>query len=148
MNLGKQLGAKLPGGQVIELVADLGGGKTTFTQGLAQGLGSLDQVSSPTFTINKIYSASGGRQIHHFDFYRLSEPGIIADQLQESLADPKVITVVEWSDVVKDVLPPNRLTIKFELTSGDPDERLITINYPESLQPIIKSLESESGVRP
>src|SRR3989344_4647612 len=81
--LGRLLGKLLKKPEVIELRADLGGGKTTFVRGLVKGFGSQDVVTSPTFTLNKVYQGRDGQQIHHFDFYRLSEPGIVADQLAE-----------------------------------------------------------------
>src|SRR5690606_23307454 len=74
------LASKLRGGEVIELVSDLGGGKTTFTRGLVGGLKSTDTVASPTFTISREYT--GGRlHVYHFDFYRLGEAGIVGDEL-------------------------------------------------------------------
>lgn len=148
MRLGQLVGAVLSPPMLVELVSDLGGGKTTFVAGLAKGLKSSDQVSSPTFTLNQIYKFAGG-EIHHFDFYRLSEPGIMRDQLAESLEDSRVITVVEWSDIVKEVLPAERLTIEFEPTANDPDERQITVNYPESWAGKMKQIETEwAGSRP
>lgn len=140
--LGELFGCHLQGGETIELLADLGGGKTTFTQGLAKGLISSGNVSSPTFTLSKIYECRDGLEIHHFDFYRLSEPGILADQLAESVSDPRVVTVVEWSNIVSDVLRKNRISVKFEPTPNDPDERLITITYPESATGLIKAIET------
>jgi len=122
----------------------LGGGKTTFTQGLAKGLGSKDIVASPTFTISKIYKARDGVEIHHFDFYRLNEPGLVANQLEESLKDKNVITVIEWSDIVKGVLPEDRLSIKFEPTASDPDERKITISYSPNFTGLVKKMEAGS----
>src|SRR5436190_17523226 len=83
--LGELLGSVLNPPAIIELRSDLGGGKTTFVRGLARGFGSNDRVASPTFTLNKIYKNSKGQEIHHFDFYRLHEPGILVDQLSESL---------------------------------------------------------------
>jgi len=68
--LAEAIGRRLTGGEVIELVSDLGGGKTTFVRGLARGLGSADVVSSPTFTVSKVYKADK-LELHHFDFYRL-----------------------------------------------------------------------------
>jgi tRNA threonylcarbamoyladenosine biosynthesis protein TsaE len=91
LRLGEALGSRLKSPLVIELRSDLGGGKTTLTQGLAHGLGSKDVVSSPTFTLSKIYKCAGGVEIHHFDFYRLSEAGVLRDQLDESLKDEKAI---------------------------------------------------------
>ena len=149
MRLGELLGSKLSGGEVIDLVADLGGGKTTLTQGLARGLGSQENVVSPTFTLNRIYKGRSGLELHHFDFYRLNEPGIIADQLAESANDKKVVTVVEWSDIVKDVLPIEHITIEFRMAPDDPDERQITITYSENFANIIKDLEDVwAGSRP
>ena len=87
--LGERLGKSLRGGEVIELVSDLGGGKTTFVRGLARGAGSHDKVASPTFTISKTY-VTDGYEIHHFDFYRLNDAGIVADELAEVVGDPHV----------------------------------------------------------
>jgi tRNA threonylcarbamoyladenosine biosynthesis protein TsaE len=108
--LAEKIGAALKGGEVIELVSDLGGGKTTFVRGLMRGLGSEDKVASPTFTVSKLYKA-GKIEVHHFDFYRLHEAGIVADELAEVAGDPMAIVVVEWADVVQHVLPAARLTI-------------------------------------
>ncbi len=127
---------------MLELCADLGGGKTTFTRGLARGLESQDTVSSPTFTLKKIYKGRAGLEIHHFDFYRLNEPGIVADQLAESLKDLKVVTVVEWSDSIRDVLPEERLCIEFHPTSDVAEKRTMHIHYPESKAALIKELET------
>ncbi len=128
--LGEKIGARLRGGEVIELVSDLGGGKTTFVRGLVRGAGSADSVASPTFTINREYNAPTFT-IVHFDFYRLAEAGIIADEFREFTDDPKVVVVVEWGDVVQSVLPKERLTVDIRQAGGD--ARDITCNYPESL---------------
>lgn len=131
------LGQNLSGGEVIELVSDLGGGKTTFARGLLRGLGSSDKVASPTFTISKVYTA-GDLEIHHFDFYRLPEPGIIADELAEVVADPKVIVVVEWADAVQHVLPKHRITITISQTpKGD---RKLVFRAPEHLASLLEGV--------
>lgn len=124
------------------MVADLGGGKTTFVRGLARGMGSSDAVSSPTFTLNRVYECAGGLQLHHFDFYRLSEPGIVADQLNESLNNPHAVTVVEWSDIVKDVLPKEHLSINFRPAMNNPEGRQIVFKYTLALQPVVEKLRS------
>ncbi len=141
MRLGNLLGSKLSGGEVIELVSDLGGGKTTFVKGLVQGLGSRDTVASPTFTLKKIYR-SPKLSIYHYDFYRLDGAGIMRDELAESIQDKSAVTVIEWSDIVKDVLPANRLSIKFEPTANFADEREITIKYPEGFSGKVRQVES------
>ena len=135
--LGAAIGAKLKGGEVLELVSDLGGGKTTFTRGLARGAGSTDTVGSPTFTISKQYEASNCT-IVHFDFYRLGEAGIVADELAEFIADPHYAVVVEWGEIVHDVLPDDRVTIRLQQTpDGDRD---ITIEYPENRSYLLEDL--------
>ncbi len=102
---------------MIELVSDIGGGKTTFVGGLARGMGSSDHVSSPTFTINNVYK-SDALTMHHFDFYRLFEPGIMRDELAEVMNDPKSVTVIEWANIVNEVLPDSKLTIRI-LATGE-----------------------------
>jgi tRNA threonylcarbamoyladenosine biosynthesis protein TsaE len=136
--LAQRLGAALRGGEVIELVSDLGGGKTTFTRGLVRGLGSSDKVASPTFTISRVYDA-GKLHVHHFDFYRLPEPGIIADELAEVAGDPSTVVVVEWADAVQHVLPEARLTITISHT---PDgDRNLSFSAPDSLRYLVEAVE-------
>lgn len=132
--LAGQIGARLSGGEVIELVSDLGGGKTAFVRGLAKGMGSDDLVHSPSFTLSNEYKY-GELTLYHFDFYRLPEAGIMRNEVSELLGDDKAIVVVEWANLVDDVLPDNRLTIK--LTTIDDNSRDIEINYPESLEYLI-----------
>lgn len=140
--LGEQLGKLLGGGEVVELCADLGGGKTTCVRGLVRGLGSKDTVTSPTFTLKKVYKGREGLEVHHFDFYRLNEPGVVADQLEESLSDSKVVTIVEWSDIVQEVLPEDRLVIEFCPDGADADQRKIHIHYSEVFSGLMRELET------
>jgi tRNA threonylcarbamoyladenosine biosynthesis protein TsaE len=135
---GEQLGRKLRGGEVIELVSDLGGGKTTFTRGLVRGTGSSDRVASPTFTLSREYKAPRFT-IAHFDFYRLGEAGIMGDELHEILADPSYVTIVEWGDIVHDVLPANRLTISITQTSED--SRHLSFAFPDKLSYLAENLK-------
>lgn len=126
--IGESLGAHLKGGEVIELTSDVGGGKTTFTRGLARGAGSKDRVASPTFTISKVYEAPQFA-IHHFDFYRLPEAGLIQHELEDVLGDPHIVVVMEWSDVVAGVLPEK--TIHIHIQNSGEHERTITINQAD-----------------
>lgn len=132
---GAELGARLRGGEVIELASDLGGGKTTLTRGLARGAGSADHVASPTFTISREYDASKFT-IHHFDFYRLHEPGLMSAELHERIGDPKAVVVVEWSDIVQHVLPDGRLKIAIAQTSTG--ERQLTVTCPDILEYLLE----------
>lgn len=127
--LGREIGGRLRGGEVIELASDLGGGKTTFVRGLAAGMGSQDAVSSPSFTISQIYE-SDKLTMHHYDFYRLGEPGLMAQELSEVLDSPNSVVVVEWADVVDDVLPAERVSIK--ITAIDVDDRKFSISLPDT----------------
>jgi tRNA threonylcarbamoyladenosine biosynthesis protein TsaE len=135
--IAEQLGQKLKGGEVIELTSDLGGGKTTFVRGLARGLGSQAHVSSPTFKISNVYK-SPKLELHHFDFYRLNEPGVVANELAEVLGDPSIVVVIEWGEIVNDVLPAKRLTIR--LTATDDQTRTLEFDYPKELQYLVKDL--------
>jgi tRNA threonylcarbamoyladenosine biosynthesis protein TsaE len=132
--LANTLGQKLRGGEVIELMSDLGGGKTTFVRGLAAGMGSTDRVSSPSFTLTNQYQA-GDLTLQHFDFYRLSEPGIMRDELAEVLADSTMVTVVEWAGIVDDVLPAERLTIA--ITATTETGRELQFTYPNNLSYLV-----------
>ncbi|HVS79266.1 MAG TPA: tRNA (adenosine(37)-N6)-threonylcarbamoyltransferase complex ATPase subunit type 1 TsaE, partial [Candidatus Saccharimonadales bacterium] len=100
------------------------------------------RVSSPTFTLSRIYRTKNF-DIHHFDFYRLNDPGILADQLAESINDNNDVVVVEWADIVKNVLPKDRFSLEFQSMANNPDERRITIRYPESKEKLIAELETE-----
>jgi tRNA threonylcarbamoyladenosine biosynthesis protein TsaE len=133
------LGKNLKGGECIELVSDLGGGKTTFTRGLVIGLGSKDRVSSPTFTIGKRY-VSGDITCYHFDFYRLQEPGLVAEELAEALEDPKAIIVVEWAQSVSEVLPDSRVIVAIEQVAGDPGARKLNIELPNNYSYILEGI--------
>ena len=110
----QKLGHLLKGGEIIELVGDVGAGKTTFVKGMALGLDIDEDVQSPSFTISSIYDARDGLRLAHYDFYRLAEAGIMSDDLAENMQDPTTITVIEWADIVEGILPENRLTINFE----------------------------------
>ena len=133
-----RIGKNLRGKEVVELASDLGGGKTVFAKGLACGAGSKDDVTSPTFTISKVYNCPKFT-IHHFDFYRLNDAGIVALELQEVLGDPKVVTVIEWAGIVENVLPANRMRVEIEQTSDE--SRKITFKVPKTLDYLLKSLK-------
>jgi len=126
----------LSGGEVITLSSDLGGGKTAFVRGLARGMGSTDHVASPTFTIGREYhSQAKGLTLYHFDFYRLQEPGLMALELGEALANTAGVVAVEWGGVVEGVLPDARLSIT--ITRSGENTRDFQFAYPEALAYLI-----------
>ena len=116
-DFGAKIGAFLRGGEVLELVGDVGAGKTTFVKGLAVGLGIDGPVQSPSFTISQVYDARDGLRLAHYDFYRLADPGIMADELSEMMADGRTITAIEWADTVSDILPSGHARLSFVSTS-------------------------------
>lgn len=128
------VGRRLKGGEVIELVSDLGGGKTVFVKGVAKGMGIKDLVGSPSFTIASEYKA-GDLTLHHFDFYRLGEPGIVGSELDEILGIPQNVVAIEWADLVNTILPQNRLSIHIH-SLGESDRKL-KFHYTKDLQYLI-----------
>ncbi len=139
-DFGARLGAKLSGGEVIELVGDIGAGKTTFTKGLARGLGVSDDVQSPTFTISRIYETPSGIRLAHYDFYRLQDAGVMQMELAESVCDPQTITVIEWAKIVENVLPATTLTI--EIAPLDEMTRVVKITTDDER---LKKISEELG---
>lgn len=125
IDLGKNIGSRLVGGDCLELVGDVGAGKTTLTKGIARGMGSNEIIQSPTFTISNLYDMPDGLQLVHYDFYRLQDAGIMAHELAETTRDATSVTVVEWSDIVAGVLPEERLRI--EIIAPTPDSRQVTL---------------------
>lgn len=127
-----RLAKLLKGGEVIELVSDLGGGKTTFVQGLVAGLGYDGEVTSPTFVLSRIYKVGKSLELHHYDLYRLGISGVVGEELAEDVRDENTITVIEWANIVEDELPADRLRIEFAVT-GDTDRDLeISFGGPKS----------------
>lgn len=98
--------------QLIELVGDLGGGKTTFVKALGRALGIEKTITSPTFNIHRGYEFKSSR-LEHFDLYRLSDDEIVGNELQDCLADDCSIVVVEWAENFSKILSEDRLIIKF-----------------------------------
>ena len=139
--LAEQIGRKLKGGEIIELASDLGGGKTTFVRGLARGFGSGDRVASPTFTISRVYT-SGPTSMYHFDFYRLQEAGLVAEELADVIGDQHVVTVVEWGGIVSNVLPEERMTIHIARSASSDDARELTFTYPEALAYLMEDIRT------
>lgn len=139
---GERLGRHATPGQVIALHGDLGAGKTTLTQGIADGLGISDRVTSPTFTLVNDYAA-GFRKLRlvHIDTYRLGDTPYSAQReagtfgLEEILAvaaEPVgqalgSVVVIEWAERVGSMLPPDHLRIDLATPSDDPDSREMTL---------------------
>ena len=119
--IGMRLGGALRAGDLICLQGDLGAGKTTFVQGLAQGWGSLDSVSSPTFILVNMYRRADGSQLFHMDAYRLdSTPEAEELDLDSMLAESALI--IEWPERMPGLIPAERLWVNLEHTAEEERE--------------------------
>lgn len=128
--LGRRLGEQFRGGEVVELVGDVGAGKTTLAKGVAVGLKVDEDVQSPSFTISRTYDARDDLTLEHYDFYRLQEAGVMAYELSESIAEPQTVVLVEWAETVASVLPDERVVIHISYHPND-EGRSVELNVPE-----------------
>jgi tRNA threonylcarbamoyladenosine biosynthesis protein TsaE len=138
--LAEEIGKAVKGGEVIEFHSDLGGGKTTFMKGMGVGMGVTDVIQSPTFAISLLHKAERGLELHHFDFYRLDDPGVVRASLAESLAQHNAVVAVEWGDTVHDVLGSDVISVT--LSTQDDDSRVITIKVPAKFEHIAQALQN------
>ncbi len=116
--VGMRLGAMLQPGDLLCLQGDLGAGKTTLVQGLAQGWGGLDAVSSPTFVLVNAYRRADGGQFFHMDAYRL-ESLPEAEELDFDAMLAQGPLVIEWPERVRNLLPPDRLWVELDYLDED-----------------------------
>lgn len=111
--LGEKIAKGLRPPVVIELIGDVGVGKSTLVQGIARGLGVKEKTTSPSFTLVKEYIGSK-YNLAHYDFYRLDDPGILAEDLDEKIQDPNTITVIEWGQSIKNFMPTGHIIINIK----------------------------------
>ena len=140
--LGNRLGSTLGPGDVVCLSGDLGSGKTTFTQGIAKGWGSLDLVTSPTFVIVNQYEKPEGTALYHMDAYRLenSEDAFSLD-LENMISNGALI--IEWPERIKDALPEEHLWI--DLTWVDEfQRRMVFTPVGEKYRTILSSFRQKA----
>jgi len=134
----------LHGGETLALTGELGAGKTAFVKGLAKALGIKQVVQSPTFLLMKCYPVGKNQEPHyakasrgrprtnfqtlcHVDAYRIkNERELLAIGLGEKIGDPQTVTVIEWADLVPELIPKNAIKIKFEHGRNN-TERIVTV---------------------
>ena len=121
--LGRLLGEKASSGELFCLNGDLGAGKTVFTKGFAEGLGVTEDVVSPTFTILQIYE-SGRLPLYHFDVYRIGDIEEMDEIGYEDYFFGEGVTVIEWSDLISELIPENAVKILIEKCADDDDRRI------------------------
>ena len=123
MELGKTLARVAKNGSVFCFTGDLGAGKTTLVRGIAQGLNIKSVVQSPTFNIMKIYF-DGTKPLIHIDAYRLADVNTDIG-LDEYIGYETGLTVIEWPDFIKELIPENAITVNI-INLGE-NQRKITI---------------------
>ncbi|MBR3172683.1 tRNA (adenosine(37)-N6)-threonylcarbamoyltransferase complex ATPase subunit type 1 TsaE [Candidatus Saccharibacteria bacterium] len=116
LTFGKKFAKQITTPAVIELIGDVGAGKTTFTRGLAQGLRIKKPVTSPSFTISKSYALPTGGHLIHYDFYRLSDPGLMQEDLSEAIQGNNIV-IIEWGNSIQNILSENHIVITFSKNS-------------------------------
>jgi tRNA threonylcarbamoyladenosine biosynthesis protein TsaE len=114
--LGRERATRLRAGDVVALAGDLGTGKTQFVKGLVAGLGSAAAVTSPTFTFLHEYTA-GRLPVYHFDFYRLENCEAALRLGLDDYFFGEGVSVIEWADRFRDLIPDNAYWISFEMKS-------------------------------
>lgn len=126
--LGYETGKNATKGQIYCLKGDLGVGKTVFTKGFAMGLGIKEHITSPTFTIVNEYH-SGRLPFYHFDVYRISDPEEMFEIGYEEYFYGDGVCLVEWAELVEEILPENVIWIKIEkdITSDNDNYRKIEV---------------------
>lgn len=126
INFACKLASYLQNGDIIILSGDLGSGKTKFTQGILKFFSLDTEISSPTFTIVNEYNAPNNTNIYHFDVYRLAD----IDEFYALGGDEYFdngICIIEWGELIENILPKNYLKIVFERDSSNLDTRILNI---------------------
>ena len=127
-NLAKRLARNIYPGTTISLIGDLGAGKTTFTKGFARQMGIKDHVTSPTFKLISEYQGEKYR-LNHIDAYRMNGPeDFLNIGGEEYLISKNSITIIEWGDLLNDILPSKTIRVNFERIKSPKESRKIKIS--------------------
>ena len=139
--IGYLLGTLLNPGDIVCLTGDLGTGKTHITKGIAKGLGVIDHITSPTFTIVNEYD-SGRLKLYHFDVYRVSDPDEIYAIGFDDYIFSDGVSIIEWANYIEEILPKDFLHIYVEkdLSKGETFRNITITPYGERYD-YIKELE-------
>lgn len=116
--LGRRLGERLQGGEVLALFGGLGMGKTAFTRGIAAGLGIQSGVSSPTFAL--VHDYTGRLTVHHFDMYRVDGWDDLYSTGFFDYLDTEDVLIIEWSENIEGALPPD--AIRITISKGETED--------------------------
>lgn len=142
-NIGERLGRLLKKGNIICLSGDLGAGKTALAQGIAKGMGVEEYVTSPTYTIINEYE--GRIPLYHFDVYRLNDVEEMYELGYEEYFFGDGAVVVEWADIVKDIIPGERLWITILQSKDENSREIIMEPTGEDYEQIVKGMEQHEN---
>ena len=139
--IGKIIGENLTVADVVALIGELGAGKTCLTQGIAKGIGvpESSHVTSPSFTLINEYK--GRVMLYHFDLYRLRGRGDIEDMGYEEYFFGEGVSVIEWADKIKDILPEQTTFISIKNIDENKREIVISGNKEKMIR-IAEALNS------
>jgi tRNA threonylcarbamoyladenosine biosynthesis protein TsaE len=148
---GRALGLLLQSGDTVAMDGDLGAGKTTLTAGIAEGVGCLGPVSSPTFVLAMEHPAGQrGLALHHMDLYRLNDAREFLDTgLDEDFASG--VSVVEWARIAGDFLPPDRIVVILQIEDENSRQMEIVFGGPggaERADRLAAALSCIQGIEP
>ena len=135
-DIGFKLGKLLKPGNIICLIGDLGAGKTTMTQSLAEALEVDDYITSPTFTIVNEYE--GKIPLYHFDVYRIGCSDEMYDIGFEEYINGEGICIIEWANIIEDILPDEYL--KIELMYKETGREMILTPFGQKYEEIVEEL--------
>ncbi len=146
IKIAQKLASLLSNGDVVVLTGELGAGKTKFTEGFLSFYGMEDEISSPTFNIVNEYS-SNNINIYHFDVYRLEDSDEFYAIGGEEYFD-KGICLIEWGEIIKDVLPKKYLEIKIEKDINNENKRILKLTaFGKKYEKIIEKLYPKEPVQ-
>jgi len=141
--LGRRLGALVRAGDVVALSGELGVGKTVLARGLAEGAGTRGHVASPTFTLIRAYH--GPVVVYHVDLFRLDEPAQLADVGLEELLDGDGVTVIEWAEKARSLLPAEYLWIELRFTDQEEVREILLRPQGERYEAMVARLLGPQG---
>lgn len=150
--MGRRLGGLLRAGDVVLLEGEFGAGKTVLSQGVAEGLGVRDYVTSPSFTLINEYRlpGPGGTRLFHVDLYRLENPTEVRDLGLLDLAGGDGVVLVEWAERVRGLLPPRYLLVELAVAGASRRQLRFTAygeRHAEVLAGLATALAEASSAR-
>lgn len=114
------------GKRIFAFYGSMGAGKTTFIKAVCEALGTVDIVSSPTFTLVNEYRSIKGEPLYHIDFYRINKHDEVFDFGIEEYISSGSYCFLEWPELVEDILPPE--TVRVRITAGEDEKRTVEIS--------------------